>query len=224
MKTFLRRTVAAQTHLLASIAAIVGVFVLLYFASDKPDSRHFWACFIFGLTSVLVFVASTVFHFLTDGFQVAKRLEKILENFDHFAIYLFIAGTYTPFLLNAVSQPWSSILLAVIWITGIIGIFYTYFKPQLPAWARHRFVYTGIFVLMGWVLIFRISEVFQHLNLRGIFLLVAGGLSYTIGAIFYATERPKLFEGVFGSHELWHLMVMAGFGFHYFLILSFYLP
>jgi hemolysin III len=222
LKQFLMRTVAAQSHLVASVFALVGLVILVQLSYHLRDSKHFWACLVFGLTSLMVFVASTVFHFLSDGFIISPQLNKRLEDLDHFAIYLFIAGSYTAFVVNAVQPPWNRVLLIVIWSVAFTGIFYTYFKPRLPIWAQHRFVYTGIFVLMGWALLFRIGEVFSYLNLTSLLLLFAGGLSYTFGAIIYALKRPNFIAGVFGFHELWHLMVMLGFAFHYLLILGFY--
>lgn len=223
MKMFFRRTIAAQSHLIGCAAAFAGLIVLLQMAVRNPEPRHFWACLLFGVTAVIVFATSALYHFLHDGYMISARLTKWLEDLDHFAIYLFIAGTYTPFLINAVSPPWDTILLFVVWGTGITGIVYTHFKARLPLWAQHRFVYTGIFLLMGWALIVRIDEVFRHLSRQGVVLLMGGAVAYTIGAVIYATQRPRLYAGVFGFHELWHLMVMVGFGFHYFLILNFYL-
>lgn len=219
---FIARTIAAQTHFLACIAAVVGLIFLVRFAIAKSQLGHVWACAIFGATAILVFATSAIYHFLHDGFHVSSRLERLLEDFDHFAIYLFIAGTYTPFLLNAVSEPWTTVLLIAIWSVAIIGILYTRFKSKLPSWAQHRFVYTGLFVLMGWTILVRIGEIVTRLSSTGLRLLIAGGISYSIGAVVYATRRPRLFVGVFGFHELWHVMVVLGFMFHYFMIASFY--
>lgn len=227
LKNFFKRTISAQSHLLGGIAAIVGTAFLLYFTSKNPETRgqakHFWSCLVFGITGILVFVSSTVLHFFCDGFRISKELDKILSDIDHYSIYLFIAGTYTPFIINVISPPWDVILLTVVWTIAAIGILYTHFKTKLPHWAQHRFIYTGIFVVMGWVAIARIVEMYAKLSPLGLFLLVAGGLSYTFGAVIYATERPKLFEGVFSSHEIWHIAVMMGYAFHYFLILGFYI-
>lgn len=224
MTHFFKGTISAQLHFVAFVLAIIGMTVLLNYALLRPEPRHFWACLVYGLTSVLVFAASAAYHFLSDGFLISPSFYKTLKNIDHFSIYLFIAGTYTPFVINAVFPPWRNIILVVVWSTALVGILYTYFKPRLPMWARHRFVYTGLFLIMGWSLIFRIGEVFDHLDFMGAFLLIAGGLSYSIGAVFYALKRPRLIEGVFGFHELWHIMVISGFAFHYFLILRFYWP
>ncbi len=145
-----------------------------------------------------------------------------MDDLDHVAIFLFIAGTYTPFVINAISEPLNHILLGLIWTIAMGGIIYTRLRPTLPGWARHRFVNTGIFVLMGWIGIAYSHEALGHMNAREVFFLVSGGVTYTVGAVIYALKRPNLFHGVFGFHELWHLMVLIGFGFHYFMILDFY--
>jgi len=224
ISNFFKGTISAQLHFLGFIFAIIGMTVLLHFSSLHPDARHYWACLIYGVTSVMVFGASAAYHFLSDGFILSQSLYRWLKYIDHFAIYLFIAGTYTPFVMNAVAPPWRNIILFVVWFTAIVGILYTYFKKSLPRWAQHRMIYTGIFLVMGWSLVFRIGEVFQTVDRTGAFLLIAGGLSYTIGAVIYALKKPRLLVGIFGFHELWHIMVVAGFAFHYFLILRFYLP
>ncbi len=220
--TLFKRTISAQIHFLGLMLAGAGWVVLCGLAAKNPDAKHFWACFTFGLTSILVFGSSTLYHFLGDGFKISPWLDKLLETLDHFAIYLFIAGTYTPVLLNAIAEPWANLLLVGIWGIAIFGVLYTYFKPRLPNWAKHRFVYTGIFLVMGWLAIFRVKELVENLSPFGLIFLVAGGLSYSIGAVIYATKRPQLFVGIFGFHELWHIMVLLGYGFHYFVILNFY--
>lgn len=219
---FLRRTVSAQLHLLALVAAIVGLFFLLHFASLRANPVHFWACLAFGLTSIAVFAVSTIYHFISDGFQISETLELKLEDADHFAIFLFIAGTYSPVILNVISPPWNWLLLAGIWLLSLLGILYTLFKGHLPLWAQHRAVYTSLFVAMGWVLLIRIHEVINHMSSFGAWMLMVGALSYTLGALVYASKRPNLFRGVFGFHELWHLAVMVGFASHYLMILDFY--
>jgi hemolysin III len=220
-RDFLKRTIAAQIHLVTCVAAIVGLWILL--ASAQFHSvGDLISCIVFGATGILLFAVSTTLHFLSDGYEISPQLNSFLEIIDHTAIYLFIAGSYTPFLLNAVKPPWQNILLVAIWLIAIIGTIYTALREKLPPWARHRFVYTGLFVAMGWVLVVRVGEVFNRLDHLSAVLLVAGGVSYTLGAVGYATERPRLFHGVFGFHEFWHVMVAIGFAFHYFLILNFY--
>ena len=218
---FLKRTLAAQLHALGGAAMIAGAYVLLPLA-EKAGVVHFWACLSFLVTGITVFMVSSTYHFLTDGFEGSEELHLFFENLDHFSIYLFIAGTYTPFLMNAVSKPWQIPLLIGIWVVAILGIAYTWSKPSLPELLQRRGVYTSIFVAMGLMLLVRMGEITTRLSTPRLSLLVGGGVAYIVGAVFYATRRPKLFEGVFGFHELWHLMVLLGAGLHYLLIFSFY--
>lgn len=217
-----RKTIAAQIHFVACILAIIGAVFLIQFSYSGFNSIHFWACLIFGVTSVLVFAASTVYHVFSDGFQIGPEFKKWLKNIDHFSIYFFIAGSYTVFLVNGVSRPWSLILMIAVWSIAIFGVVYTHYKTRLPKWAQHRFVYTSIFLAMGWLIVIRIDEMIHNLSTVALYLLIAGGLSYSIGAIIYATKRPRLLENIFGFHELWHIMVTLGYSFHYFAVLSFY--
>ncbi len=219
---FLARTVSAQLHLLGFILALAGLVVLLKLSWQKVDSVHFWTCLIFGVTSLFVFGISTVYHFISDGYIISKKLDDLMEDLDHSAIYLFIAGTYTPFIVNVLNPPWNTILMFLIWGIALAGILYTHLRPHLPLWAQHRFVNTGIFVLMGWTLVVRIGEAIDHLSFTSVCLLFAGGLSYTIGAAVYATKWPDPWKNIFGFHEIWHIFVIFGYAFHYLLILNFY--
>ena len=125
LKTFMRRTVAAQLHLVGSLLAIAGLVVLISHSLEVEDRIHVWACLVFSATSILVFAVSTIYHFVSDGYRVSKRLESRLEDLDHISIYLFIAGTYTPFILNVISPTWNARLLILIWSIAIAGISYT---------------------------------------------------------------------------------------------------
>ena len=221
-RTFFKRTISAQLHLIGFLAGVIGLYILTSAAKHHPDPRHFWACLAFGLTGLGVFGASTVYHFMADGYKISQQFEDWLNDVDHFAIYLFIAGTYTPFIFNVIAPPWDLYLIVSIWSIAVLGIAYTYFHPRLPVLLQHRFVSTSIYVLMGWTLIVKAPETFSKVTAQSGILLVAGGLSYTFGAVIYALKRPNPFPGWFGYHEIWHVAVMMGFAFHYFLILGFY--
>jgi hemolysin III len=220
--SFFQRTIAAQIHLFACFLSIIGTVFLIDKCARVAGHNHVWACLIFGISSTLLFATSSVYHFLYDGFRISKSLEARLENFDHLAIYLFIAGTYTPVLMNAVANPWANILLAMVWGLAVLGAFYTLSRDRLPKWAQHRFVYTGIFLLIGWLFFLRIGEIVHNLSNLSLFYFTMAGLCYTAGAIVYATKRPTLFKNIFGFHELWHVLVIFGYGFHYLVILNFY--
>ncbi len=221
VSSFLARTVSCQIHFLGAIIAVFGLITMLQTSKYETGSTHFFSILAFGLTSILVFGTSSLYHFLYDGFHIHQKLESILENLDHVAIYLFIAGSYTPFLLEAVAKPWSTILMSIVWSTAILGILYTYTKSRLPRWAQHRFVYTGGFVFMGWLLLIRIGEILDSLHGQALVFLILGAASYTIGAIVYALKKPNFSRTLFGFHELWHSLVLAGFICHLISISSF---
>lgn len=223
LSNFLKRTISAQLHVFGCFMVLLGGAYLLPLAREAGPG-HFWACLSFVVSGFLVFFSSSLVHFLSDGFDPDPQTALIFENLDHFCIYLFIAGTYTPFVISAISAPWQFPLLVTIWFVAFVGILYTLFKPALPAFLQSRAVYTGLFVLMGWTLIIRINEVLFDLSWGRLALLVLGGLAYSVGAMVYVTKKPRLLEGFFGYHELWHVMVLAGAIFHYLLIFSFYSP
>ncbi|MBY0371707.1 hemolysin III family protein [bacterium] len=199
----------------------LGALWLLPRASHAGP-EHYWACFGFLATGCLVFLASALAHFLGDGFDLSPRTHLYLENLDHVGIYLFIAGTYTPFVLCAIAPPWRSFLLILIWSIAGLGIFYTAFRSHMPHVLRSRSVRTCLFVLMGWTLSLRLNEVFFSLSWERFALLAGGGLAYTIGAAIYIWERPNPIADFFGYHEIWHSLVLVGAMLHYSLILSFY--
>lgn len=219
---FFKRTIAAQMHLLTFFLALAGLVVLLPIAYEHGGPVHFWGTLVFGVTAMMVFGTSAVYHFMHDGMDMCPTLTDVMEKLDQYAIYLFIAGTYTPFLLNVIVSPWREVLMVAIWAIALSGILYTAFRHKLPQWAQSRAVYTSVFVLMGWALMVRAGEIAERLNWVGIGLLLGGALAYSIGAVVYVTKKPKLFEGIFGFHELWHGFVTLGFAFHYFMVISFY--
>lgn len=219
--SFFRRTIAAQIHGLALLLVLAGMVVLLP-AARAEGAAHFWACLVFLVTGSLLFLTSSVYHFLHDGYEISSRLELLLEDLDHYCIYLFIAGTYTPFLINAVESPWREYLLVAVWIIAVLGIVYTKIKPSLYPVLRSRAVYTGLFLLMGWLLVVRMGEILARLSALQLGLMAGGVLSYSLGVVCYVTRRPVLAAGVFGYHELWHLTVLLGAALHFFFIRSFY--
>jgi hemolysin III len=220
--SFFKRTIAAQTHLVTCLASIAGTVLLVEKCAAHSAANHICANLIFGLTATFLFAVSSFYHFLHDGFQISEKTEARLEKLDHVAIYLFIAGTYTAVLMNTVANPWADRLLFLIWTVAFLGSLYTLFKKRLPLWAQHRFVYTGLFVMMGWLFTIRGSEIIGNIPKGSLYFFAIGCLSYSIGAIVYATQRPVLIRNTFGFHELWHVLVTAGFTFHYLTILQFY--
>jgi hemolysin III len=218
---FFKRTIAAQTHFATALLAIVGLVMLLP-VSAKMGPLHLWGTITFSVTAILVFGTSAIYHFLHDGYEASPQLTVLLEKLDQWAIYLFIAGTYTPFLINVVASPWREILMVSVWVMALTGILYTAFRHKFPVWAQSRIVYTAVFLLMGWTVLVRMGEVWQKLSMLGLALLLSGAVSYSVGAVCYIVKKPRLFEGVFGFHELWHVLVTLGFAFHFALVWNFY--
>ncbi len=218
---FFKRTIAAQTHFLTSLAAIIGLCFLLPMTRNSTPI-HFWGVLIFGLTAILVFTVSAVYHFIHDGFEISTELENFMERLDLYSIFLFIAGTYTPFLLNLVKSPWKETLMVLVWVMALFGIVYSAIKHRLPSWAQSRVVSTLVYVVMGWTLLIRVGEIWQNVPQTTALFFLAGSGAYTIGAVVYSTQKPKFNHKYFGFHELWHLLVTVGFMFHFAMVASFY--
>lgn len=192
-------------HGLGVIFGIVGMTIMLVFAGLEGDSYKIAASIIYGLAIILEYTASTLYHALTN--LKAKHIFKIL---DHAAIYLLIAGTYTPYCLVTIREQSGILLLVIIWALALAGIASEAFWVFRPKW-----VSVVIYLIMGWLVVFSIGDVVANLAPMGLYLLIAGGLAYTIGTIFYVLKKvPYL-------HSIWHGWVLAGTVLHYFSILLF---
>lgn len=154
---------------------------------------------VFGITMALLYLTSTLYHALTP--DRAKRVFRVL---DHGAIYLLIAGTYTPFTLGSLRGPWGWSLLAIIWILAAVGV-----ALKALRGIRHPRISTGVYLAMGWLVLVAAKPLLLRVPPWGLFWLVAGGLAYTVGVAFYA--RPRLRYG----HFVWHLFVLAGTACHF---------
>lgn len=167
---------------------------------------HALALLIYSASLIGMFAASGVYHTLRGAPRTIETLRKI----DHAAIYLLIAGTYTPFCAIAFSGFWRWGMLAVIWTLALAGIAVKMFTLHAPRWFT-----AGVYVVMGWLSVFAINEIMLRLSPFAIGWLVAGGLLYTLGAVIYVTKKGNFFPGVFGFHELWHIFVLLGAAAHF---------
>lgn len=187
--------------LLASIASIP----LLVLASRGPrDAWQIVGGVIFGSTLVMLYLASTLYHALPPS-----RAKNALRVIDHAAIYLLIAGTYTPFMLGALRGPWGWTLLAIIWTLALAGI-----AAKVMAGFRWPALSTILYLAMGWLILVAIRPLAANISPAGIGLLVAGGLCYTGGVIFYVMDRRIKY-----GHAVWHGFVTAGSACHFFAVL-----
>jgi len=209
----LREPVNGLTHLVAAVIAFVGLIVLACLAKDnlaKLASLGFY-----GSSLVLMFSTSAIYHLIKAGPRVTLFLRKL----DHSAIYLLIAGTYTPICLYYFTGFWRLGILAVIWSLALMGITVKLFVINAPRWFT-----AGVYLLMGWLSIAAIGEILSRVPPGALAWLLAGGLFFTGGAVVYILKKPDLFPGVFGFHELWHIFVILGAFSHYAMMLAYIAP
>jgi len=193
----------AISHGLGVVLSINGLVLLVVRAALYGDAWQMVSFSIYGSSLILLYLASTLYHSFRN-----QRIKQILRIFDHSAIYLLIAGSYTPFLLVSLRGPWGWSLLGIIWGLALLGIVF-----KLIFGAKYEIVSTIFYLLMGWVVIIAIKPLLAALPLAGILWLVAGGLAYTLGVIFFAWEKLPF------NHAIWHGFVLAGSIFHFFAIL-----
>ncbi|HUN61484.1 MAG TPA: hemolysin III family protein [Candidatus Sulfotelmatobacter sp.] len=191
------------THGIGLVLSIAGFVVLLVFAILRGGTSHIVACSIYGATLIALYSASTLYHAV-----VSPRLKRALRIFDHSAIYLLIAGTYTPFLLLYLRGPWGWSLFGVVWGLAFAGIVFKFWFV-----GHFEYVSTAIYLAMGWLVIIAAKPVLAHVPTPTLLWLLAGGLFYTCGVVFYAWRRLPY------SHAVWHLFVLAGSACHYCAIL-----
>lgn len=218
---FLKRTVAAQLHVLAVLFAIVGGCFLVPRAMAFGVANGISAI-IFLIVGTCLFATSSTYHFLHDGFAIRRRVAQVLERWDRSFIFLFIASTYTPVLLRIVEGPWAKILLVWIWGWAAMGLGMTNWPRLFPRWVQHRAVYTLVCVFMGWTFLIRGEAILTALTSEQMNYLLSGGVAYSLGAMVYIFKRPNIFPNIFGYHELWHASVLMGFVSHFMLIWSLY--
>jgi hemolysin III len=196
------------THGIGAILGLSALVLLVVAAALRGTARHVVACAVYGSSLVLLFTASTLYHSLTP--PRAKAIMKIL---DHSAIYLLIAGTYTPFLLVTLRGAWGWSLFGVIWGLTIIGIVFKVFFA-----GRFKLLSTLIYLGMGWIAVIAIHPLVHHLPRGGVIWLVAGGLFYTGGTVFY------LWRGLRFHHAIWHGFVLAGGLCHFASVMLYVIP
>lgn len=216
LRRFLREPVNSLTHFVGILLSIAGLVVLLVLSRGEPWRTTSFA--IYGSSLILLYTASTLLHSL----KVDAHIEKRLRIFDHAAIFVLIAGTYTPITLVTLQEnypAWGWTLLSVAWGFALLGVIFKLFWIRAPRW-----ISTGLYLLMGWMAVVAIVPIAQALSVGGLFWMALGGVFYSVGAVIYALKKPDLFPNVFGYHELWHLFVLAGSMCHFVMMLGYVLP
>jgi len=192
------------THGLGVALSIAGLSVLMVFAARYGNSLHVVTDAIFGATMILLFLASTLYHSLT-----RPNWKRIMKICDHAAIYILIAGTYTPFMLTCVGGGLGWTIFGLIWGMAICGVVLKCFFT-----GRYRALSTVLYVCMGWFCICAVKQMIATMPSTSLMLLIAGGIAYTGGVVFYVWKRLPY------SHAIWHLFVLAGSALHYFAVLT----
>jgi len=198
----------AITHGIGSLLSVAALTVLIIFASIYGSIWHVVSFAVFGTTMLLLYLSSTLVHSFPEG-----KLKDLFEIFDHTSIYLFIAGTYTPFTLAVIKGPLGWSLFGTVWGIALCGaVFKSFFTKKF------LYLSTVFYIAMGWIIVIAWKPLMTGLPLGGILLLVAGGLAYTLGTVFY------VWRGFRYHHMVWHLFVLAGSACHFFAVLLFVLP
>lgn len=191
------------SHLIGALFAAAGAIVLIFVAAQLGDPWKIVSFSIYGAMLITLYVTSTLYH------SVRGHAKDVMRKLDHCAIYLLIAGSYTPFTLVSLRGPWGWSLFGTIWGLALLGV-----VQELWLARGARILSLVIYVLMGWLALVAIVPLISALSWDGFVCLAAGGLFYTVGIIFYATDE-KLRHG----HGVWHLFVLGGSATHYFTVL-----
>lgn len=194
----------AITHGIGTGLAIAAMVVLIVFAAIKGNVWHVVSFSVYGSTLVLLYFASTLYHSLTN-----IRAKGVFHKFDHISIYLLIAGTYTPFCLTALRGWIGWTVMGVVWSCAILGA-----VLKSISVGKRVMLSTILYVLMGWVILIAIIPLYNAMTYNGFLLLVAGGISYTFGTIFFIRDKVKY------NHSVWHLFVLGGSVLHFFSVLT----
>lgn len=197
--------VSSLTHLVGALLSVGCTATLVRMAYAREDRLYVVAFLIFGMALILLYSASALYHML----PLSEKASTILRRIDHMMIFVLIAGTYTPVCLVPLRGPWGWTLLSLIWTLAFAGIILKAYWLNAPRWLS-----TAIYLVMGWLVLAAFYPLAQSVSAEGLWLLVLGGVAYSVGAVIYALKWPRfLFKG-FGFHEIFHLFVLGGSYFH----------
>ncbi|MDH3540254.1 MAG: hemolysin III family protein [Acidimicrobiia bacterium] len=200
-------------HGSAAVISVAGMTLLI--VRSAPDATRVVSMTIFGISLMGLYTASALYHSVPWRETWKKRMQRL----DHSMIFMLVAGTYTPIAVNVLDGTWRTLTLTVVWGAAAIGIVQKIAFPTVPDWVSITLQTT-----MGWFAIVPFLELVEALSGGAIALMVAGGLSYTIGLVLLANERPQLFPRIFSHHEVFHILVVLGSLFHFLMILWYVVP
>ena len=193
------------THAIGLLLSIAALVLLIIHASSNGSARHIVSFTIFGASMILLYSASTLYHY-----SQTPNIRRKLNILDHASIYVLIAGTYTPFTLVTLKGALGWTIFGITWGIALIGIFLKLFYT-----GKYDKISTIAYVAMGWIIIFAVKPLIENLPLNGLYWLLAGGVFYTIGAILYSIKKIKF------NHAIFHIFVLLG-SFSHFMAIYFY--
>ena len=196
------------THGLGAVFSVAGLVLLVVYSALRGTAWHVVTTAVYGVTLVLLYTSSTLYHSAK-----SDRLKTLFQKFDHAAIFLLIAGTYTPFLLGPLRGPWGWSLFGVIWAIALVGVVVKFWHA-----GRFDFISTMAYIAMGWLVLIAAKPLVAALPPGGLYLLIIGGLCYTLGTIFYLWPKLPF------HHAVWHLWVLGGSVCHWVAIFAYIVP
>jgi len=202
-----RNPVSGLIHFFSALLALVGLVLMVVASSGQALKQVSVA--IYGLSLVTLFTASATYHLVNPSEAALRRLRK----FDHSAIYVLIAGTYTPICINFFTGFLRWGFLSVIWGIAVAGVIVKLFVINAPRW-----VTAGVYLVMGWMAVFVIKPMLATMPAGALWWMLAGGLVYSVGAVIYITKKMDFFPNVFGFHEVWHIFVSLAALCHFIMI------
>jgi hemolysin III len=198
----------ATIHGIGAVLSVAALILLIIYSSLEGTVLHVVSFAIFGITMLLLYLSSTLVHSFPQG-----KTKDLFEIFDHSAIYLFIAGTYTPILFHLVQGTLGWTLFGIVWGMAALGVLFKVFYAK-----KFLFTSTILYIIMGWLIVLAWKPLQMHLSGNGLMLLIIGGVLYTVGTFFYVWRSFPY------HHAIWHLFVLAGSILHFFVILLYILP
>lgn len=193
----------AITHGFGLLLSVSALTLLCVFAGQSGDGLKIASALVFGIALILMYCASTLYHAI-----IAPHIKAILRQLDHCAIYILIAGTYTPISLLGIKGTWGWALFGTAWSVALFGIILKISYPR-----RFHRLSLVLYTLLGWMVIIAIKPLMESLDILNLSLLLAGGIVYTVGILFYLWEKLHL------NHAIWHFFVLGGSTFHFFVVL-----
>lgn len=196
------------THAVALLLSITALVLMVVYSARYGDAYHVVSSAVFGATLILLYSASTLYHLVP-----VSRAKKVFQKLDHAMIYLLIAGTYTPYTLVNLRGPWGWSIFGVVWGVALTGLLLELIIKKRLGWLS-----VSLYLCLGWLIIVAVKPLMAHLGGGGLVLLVAGGLFYSLGVIFYLWKKLPF------QHAIWHIFVIAGSLCHFFSIFLYVIP